>query len=91
MSQNRKHFLKYNNLVRTTVIVHNLETDLLRSKEPLSIHLSQALVNVKGSIILKTIDVQNLLSRSLLLLSYTLMSKGHILKAKIQGLKGKGL
>ena len=33
LSQNRKHFLKYNNLVRTTVIVHNLETDLLRSKE----------------------------------------------------------
>ena len=91
MSQNRKHFLQYDNLVRTTEIVpRHFKKSWNQSVkvEGASIHLSQALVDVKGS---KTIDMQNLLSRALLLLSYTLMSKGHILKAKIQGLKGEGL
>ena len=91
MSQNRKHFLQYDNLVRTTEIVpRHFKKSWNQSVkvEGASIHLSQALVDVKGS---KTVDMQNLLSRALLLLSYTLMSKGHILKAKIQGVKGKGL
>ena len=91
LSQNRKHILQYDNLVRTTEIVPRYFKKSWNQSvkvEGAPIHLSQALVDVKGS---KTVDMQNLLSRALLLLSYTLMSKGHILKAKIQGVKGEGL